>query len=120
MGIVSNTISSRYAPDLMKRLGIHGLFDIIVLSAGFGHRKPHPSIFLEAVRNMPLAPARCAYVGDNPSRDVAGPRKVGFGMTVLIRNPERVLPEPLDGGEHPDEFIDELSDLLKLFVGVKA
>jgi putative hydrolase of the HAD superfamily len=44
-------------------------------------RKPSPAPFLLACGRLGVAPARCAYVGDNPECDFAGP--LGLGMLVI-------------------------------------
>jgi HAD superfamily hydrolase (TIGR01549 family) len=46
-------------------------FTTVILSSVFGHRKPGPRSTWRA-RDRRSEPARAAYVGDNPSRDVIG------------------------------------------------
>jgi len=77
--------------------------------------KPHPAIFLEATRRAGVNPARSAYVGDRISRDVAGPRRAGFAMAIIIENP-RARQEAQDYSLFKAAVvIQELSELLDIF-----
>jgi putative hydrolase of the HAD superfamily len=49
-----------------------------VVSIDFGRRKPHPAIFLEAVRRLDATPATALFVGDSLGDDVGGARAAGL------------------------------------------
>jgi HAD superfamily hydrolase (TIGR01662 family) len=85
LGLVSNTTSSVEVPALLKDLHIIGCFETVVLSTVIGKRKPDPNILLDATDRMGVDPARCAYIGDQPKRDVAAAQKAGFAKSVIIR-----------------------------------
>jgi FMN phosphatase YigB (HAD superfamily) len=55
------------------------------------------------------------YVGDNPSRDVPGTRKAGFGMIIILMDPEKLKKEPPTGEGIPDRIIHNCSELLEIF-----
>ena len=78
LAIISNTTSSIEAPQLLDDLGITDLFKCVLLSATFGKRKPHPSMFLEAARQMGVKPENCAYIGNDVTRDLVGARQARF------------------------------------------
>jgi HAD superfamily hydrolase (TIGR01549 family) len=84
LGIISNTTSSVEGPQLLAENDLVDLFPSVILSSTFGRRKPHPSLFLTAARNLNVLPERCSYVGDQLSRDSVGPRQAGYGQVVLI------------------------------------
>jgi len=115
LGILSNTITEREIPLWLEEDGLNSYFPTVILSSVFGHRKPGPEIYLEAARQAGVEPARAAYVGDNPSRDVVGGRRAGFGMIVIMLGPEEVEKRDLTGDNQPDAIIHTLSDLLELF-----
>ena len=115
LGLVSNTISYNEVPDLLKKIGVFDCFETIMLSTRFGWRKPHPSIFLAAAEAMQVPPERCAYVGDQPNRDVAGSRKAGFGQSIIVQSPLRPLPPVGDPLLTPDHLIDSLIELFEIF-----
>ena len=116
LGLASNTTSSTEVPHLLQNLEISGLFETVVLSCLFGKRKGDPSILLEAARRMGLKPEHCAYIGDQPQRDVMAARQAGFAQVILLRDP--VLPERQtidDPTLAPDAFINNLTDLYDYF-----
>lgn len=116
LGLVSNTTSSVEIPALLKELEITGCFETVILSTVVGKRKPNPSILLEAIRRMGIAPERCAYVGDRIERDVAAARQAGFSKAIILRDPQ----EPGVGGRNganlvSDHVMDSLRELLDIF-----
>jgi len=113
--LVSNTISSEEAPTTLETFGIDGCFETIVLSCEVGIRKPNPDILLLTTRRMGIDPARCAYVGDNPMRDVISARKAGFGRTVIIHSPYKPKRTFDDPSLVPDHQIRNLSELNGIF-----
>lgn len=120
LGIISNVITRREIPDWLAAEGLAPYFYPVVLSSTFGRRKPDPAIFLEATRLAGVAPARSAYVGDNPLRDVVGTRQAGFGMAIIMMPPAKLEKEPPVGEMEPDLIIHDLAELLDVFPGRQA
>src|SRR5436853_286775 len=60
------------------------LFSVLVGSAHVGCAKPEPRIFLHALDALGLGPADATFVGDSPSRDMAGARAVGMRHIWLV------------------------------------
>lgn len=83
---VSNTGSLFEVFDILKEYGIRQYFDDVTLSSLIGYRKPHPNIFKVAIAQSGFEPEECAFVGDTLSRDVVGPRKVGYGKVFKINS----------------------------------
>jgi len=115
LGIIANTITETEIPDYLEEYGLTDYFKTVVLSSKVGIRKPNPEIYWEAARRMGVEPAQCVYVGDNPVRDVEGTRAAGYGMMILILEPETLKKEPPTGEVKPDHTIREIKDLLDIF-----
>jgi HAD superfamily hydrolase (TIGR01662 family) len=115
LGIIANTITETEIPDWMEADGLTAYFKAVVLSSKVVFRKPDPEIYWEAARRIGVEPARCAYVGDNPTRDVEGTQRAGFGMMVLFLEPATTAKEPPVGEVKPDFVIQEMKELLELF-----
>jgi putative hydrolase of the HAD superfamily len=115
LGIISNVITEREIPEWLETDGLSQYFKSVVLSSVFGRRKPDPSIYLEAAQRAAVAPGRCAYVGDNPKRDVVGTRRAGFGMVIIMMEPAELEKEPPTGDNEPDLIIHQFSELLNIF-----
>ena len=96
LGIIANTVTETEIPDWMAADGVAQCFKTTILSS-----KPE---------------ANCAYVGDNPVRDVEGTRAAGFGMMIRIDEPDTLNKEKATGKEFtPDHVITSLSELLDIF-----
>jgi HAD superfamily hydrolase (TIGR01509 family) len=115
LGIIANTITETEIPDWLEHDQLTSYFKAVVLSSKIRNRKPGPEIYWEAARRIGVAPAQCVYVGDNPIRDVVGTRKAGFGMVIILMDPEKHGKEPPEAENIPDHIIHACSDLLELF-----
>jgi putative hydrolase of the HAD superfamily len=115
LGIIANTITETEIPDWLEEAGLSQYFETVILSSIFGRRKPGPEIYWEAARRAGVDPARSVYVGDNPSRDILGTRRAGFGMAIILMEPDTLEKEPSTGDDKPDLIIHKLSELLDVF-----
>jgi putative hydrolase of the HAD superfamily len=120
LGIISNTITEREIPEWLVEDDLSQYFPTVVLSSLFGRRKPGPEIFWEAARRAGVTPAQSVYVADNPTRDVPGSRRAGFGMVILMLDPEEMATKDLTGEHEPDMVIHTLSELLDIFPGCRT
>ncbi|HSB66785.1 MAG TPA: HAD family hydrolase, partial [Anaerolineales bacterium] len=115
LGILANTITETEIPDWLEQDQLAQYFKTVVLSSKLGIKKPNPEIYWEAARRIGFEPAHCAYVGDNPKRDVVGTRQAGFGMIILLLSPEKLAKEPPSGENVPDYIVQHCSELLDIF-----
>ena len=91
-----------------RALRLERWMDHLIFTAelGMGLGKPHPRSFQMIERATGCSGAECAYVADNPGKDFAGPKGLGWS-TVRIRRAEG-LHATIDGGKDVDA---ELADL---------
>ncbi len=115
MGIIANSVSETEIPNWLAVDGLAPYFKAVILSSKFGRRKPDPYIYHEAAYVAGVKPEGCAYVGDNPNRDIQGALRAGFGMTVILVEPETLSKEVLVNDAKPDLVIHQLGELLKIF-----
>ena len=118
--IISNTTSSVEVPILLEEYGIKQLFSSVILSTVYGRRKPHPSLFLDAARELGVRPEECAYIGDRPSRDVVGAREAGFSEVVIIQAAGLKHEKKENVPMTPDFMIRRLPELLDIFPDHKS
>ena len=114
VSVVSNTGSLFQVFDTLEKYGVRQYFDDITLSSVTGYRKPHPNIFTVALKQANLDPSECAFVGDTLSRDVVGPRRMGFGRVFKINS---FLTKQKDIGKYdvePDYQITDIYDVYTL------
>jgi putative hydrolase of the HAD superfamily len=115
LGIIANTITETEIPDWLEADHLTDYFTTVVLSSKLGIRKPNPEIYWESARRIGADPEKCVYVGDNLVRDVEGTQAAGFGMSIILLEPETIKKEPPRDGIQPDCVIQELSELLNIF-----
>ncbi|GAA1170439.1 HAD-IA family hydrolase [Nesterenkonia xinjiangensis] len=86
-GVAVGAVTNNVAAYQRAKLGIAGLggFDVVVGTDTVGEVKPAPAIFHEGARQLDLAPASCAYVGDNPVVDGVGARDAGLESVLVDR-----------------------------------
>jgi len=99
----------------MESDGLTEYFKAVVLSSKVALRKPNPEIYWEAARRVGVEPSKCAYVGDNPIRDVEGTQAAGYGMMILFSEPATLAKEPPNREVKPDCTIQEMRELLDIF-----
>jgi putative hydrolase of the HAD superfamily len=87
-------------------LGLTGYFDHIVLSSAYGFQKPDPRLFSIACSLLNVPPDRSVYIGDDPSKDIPGPKRIGM-KTVLVRRQEEMFDGPVDD---PDFVARDLAE----------
>lgn len=119
MGIIANTITETEIPDWMIEDGVAHFFKAVVLSSKVRIRKPDPAIYLLACRAIGKKPENCAYIGDNPIRDVQGTRDAGYAMMIRIDEPDTIKNEPQEIKLHPDHTITQISEILDIFPSLK-
>ena len=116
LGIIANTVTETEIPDWMAADGVAQCFKTTILSSKVRLRKPNPEIYHLACRCIGTPEANCAYVGDNPVRDVEGTQAAGFGMMIRTDEPDTLNMEHATGKEFtPDHVITALSQLLDIF-----
>ncbi|MEN6593885.1 MAG: HAD family hydrolase [Clostridiaceae bacterium] len=110
---VSNTASLFQVFETLEQYGIRQYFDDVTLSSIVGYRKPHPYIFQVALCQGRLKAEECAFVGDTLSRDVVGPRKMGYGRVFKINS---MLTPVKDRGQKGDFAPDyEVTDIYEVY-----
>jgi putative hydrolase of the HAD superfamily len=85
---------------------------ILTEALGPGRGKPHPAAFEAIAEAWSLGPQELVYVADNPRKDFAGPRRLGW-RTIRVRRPGQLhaAAEPGSPDDTPDLEIGRLSDI---------
>lgn len=115
LGIIANTITETEIPDWMLADGVIRYFTTVILSSKVRVRKPNPQIYWLAAQVIGVEPSKCAYLGDNPIRDVEGTRAAGFGMMILFEEPATLEKEPQSCDLKPDYTVRQTCQLLDIF-----
>jgi putative hydrolase of the HAD superfamily len=107
LGLVSNFDHALTARRILANHGIADVFDTILISEEFGHRKPNPAIFREALTRLGAGPGEAVFVGDSLLDDVEGARRADLRVVWVNASGRELPPE----AAVPDHVIPELSAL---------
>jgi putative hydrolase of the HAD superfamily len=77
-------ILSDFPPEeKLRRLGLEGLWDVVLCSEVVGALKPGVEPFNELARRLDMDPARILYVGNSVSYDIRGAKNAGFKAALI-------------------------------------
>lgn len=86
-GLPTGLLSNSWGTDIYPRERLEASFDVLVISAEVGLRKPDPEIYELACERIGLPPHRCAFVDDLP-RNVEVARELG--MHAILHDGDEV------------------------------
>jgi HAD superfamily hydrolase (TIGR01549 family) len=113
-GLISNFTYAPVIYSSLRKLGINGFFNVIVVSEALGWRKPSKHIFREALTKLQVKPEEAVYVGDSPVEDIKGAMDAGI-KTVFIQSQFNSLADLATSGFKPDFAFEKLEDLHRNF-----
>jgi len=89
VGLLSNATDGRYVERVAVRLGMRPYFDLFVVSADIGVRKPRAEAFRSFLDRWSVPAPSIAMVGDSLYHDVDGANRLGLYSIhfTLISNP---------------------------------
>jgi HAD superfamily hydrolase (TIGR01662 family) len=112
LGVVTNTLADEATIRLMLRNhGIEQLMGSVVVSSEEGYRKPHPSLFEKATRELGASHEETLFVGDSPYHDVGGATAVGMRAVLTTQYVERPW---INGVPEPYARIAHLRELMRI------
>lgn len=100
----------------IQRLGLDRYFSFALSAAQVGQAKPHPEIFLAALRRAGAEAANTIHIGDHLDDDIAGAQGVGM-HTIWVDMARRGLP---DGAPRPSATVNSLSELPAAIAAISA
>jgi putative hydrolase of the HAD superfamily len=91
--VVTNTHHRELVPRHLAAMGVAGLISQVVTSVQVGRRKPHPSIYAEALSRSGAVANATVFVGDTFDADFAGPEAVGIAAFLIDPSRRHDVPE---------------------------
>jgi putative hydrolase of the HAD superfamily len=107
--VTDGPIASQRAKAVALGAGDWSSVSIFTAELGDGFTKPHPRAFEQVELATGRSGASCVYVADNPRKDFAGPRSLGW-RTIRVRRPGS-LHEAVPSGDVDAETPDVLGAL---------
>jgi HAD superfamily hydrolase (TIGR01549 family) len=107
LGLLSNFDDASTGHEIMHDTGVRELFDLVVISAELGLRKPNVRIFEHVHQALGLEPREILFVGDTPHEDVIGAKRAGMPVAWINKH-GKPFPE---GIAAPEIVINDLAEL---------
>ena len=95
----------------ISRVGLAEHFDLQISAADVEQGKPHPSMFIEAMKRMQVAPEQTIHLGDHAIHDVYGARNAGI-LSIWINRTQQAWQET---EFQADYEVADLHQVLALF-----
>jgi len=83
LAIITDAQSTSARGELRK-VGLLGYFDPVIVSGDHGYRKPDRRLFQSALDGMGVAAGNAVYVGNDMYRDIFGAREAGLTTVMFI------------------------------------
>ena len=93
----------------IKRFGLEGIFDVILVEGEIGFGKPDSQVYGMALDSLKLEPNTVWSVGDNLEWDVWGPQQLGI---YGIWNDVKKLGLPNSPKIIPDRIVRSIAELV--------
>jgi HAD superfamily hydrolase (TIGR01549 family) len=112
LGAISNAFDAQDVRTLIDKGHFAPFFEITLISAEVGVRKPHPRIFQIALDYFQARPEETVMVGDTLGADILGANHIGISSVWINRRAE-VRPDNLSHADtiQPRATIGALSEL---------
>lgn len=92
LGVVSNTHQVDLVQKHLAAMGVADHIDTVVTSIEHGYRKPHPSIYAEALGRFGAEASSTVFVGDDYEADYLGAKRVGMTAYHVSPEPNELVP----------------------------
>lgn len=102
LALLSNFDDGPTARRVLAEAGLDHLFEVTVISAEEGIRKPSREIFARACARLGAPPSACLYVGDTFVEDIEG--ATGAGLSALWISRDEAVPPALGSILDVDEL----------------
>ena len=111
LGIISNAADGDDFHRLLEGHRLKPYFDLALVSAEVGMRKPHPLIFQLALDFYGVPAEKAAMVGDLPAMDIAGAQRMGIAGIWITRWLHPEVRGKSSAGITPDACVGALAEL---------
>ncbi len=119
-GIVSAGITIKQAEKLVRLEVLEFLTpSAIFFTDQVGFSKPNPKLYRRVLQRMKLTPARCLYVGDNPTHDIDPCNREGWTTARIRRSGRHSQEEGATVATYEIRDFLELRTILQNDYGVK-
>jgi HAD superfamily hydrolase (TIGR01549 family) len=114
LGLLSNFTHAPAASEIIDRLALAPLFDVVLISGDLGYRKPHPTVFRSLLEALEVSQRQLLFVGDDLEADIAGAQDAGIQpvWTTYVRDHNVTFAPPMGmtEGKAPGADVARISE----------
>ena len=114
LGLISNAGDAKDALTLFDKTQLRHFFEVVIISAEVGVRKPAARIFELALKQMGIQPHQAVMVGDTLGADILGAHNAGLSSIWITRHADTPANRAHEDTIQPDAAITNLSELPQL------
>ena len=114
LGLISNASNTADLNRLIDNHNLRKYFEIAIISAEEGIRKPDPQIFLRTLNRMGVKPENAVMVGDTLPADILGAQRSGVRSIWVTRRANRPENNEVRDVIQPDFSVPDLTSLIGL------
>jgi len=107
VGLISNFTHAPVIYKSLRKIGINGFFNAVVVSEENGWRKPSGKIFEDALKRLGVGAEEAVYLGDSPLEDIKGAKDAGL-KTVFVASQFNSIKDLHSSGLKPDWVASDL------------
>lgn len=111
LGVVSNAADAVDVSRIIDQHKLRDYFEVIIVSADFGIRKPDPRLFKIALQRMHAKPQSAVMVGDNLRSDILGAHRAGMRAIWITRRSDDPHNAQLRSSITPDAEVSSLEEV---------
>jgi HAD superfamily hydrolase (TIGR01662 family) len=120
LGMISNAANAENVNRLIDLFELRPYFEVIIISAIEGIRKPDTRIYSRALARLQVPAENTVMVGDTLTADIQGAQNAGLQAVWITRYANRPENQRLADSITPDAVIGSLSELPALLSATEA
>lgn len=111
LALLSNAGNEQNVRRLIKKANIEHYFEVILVSAHEGMRKPDQSLYQKIIELWNLSAEQIAMIGDSLEQDIVGAKQAGMCTIWLMENVNTTENHRLAENIEPDHIAGRLGDI---------
>ncbi|MCH7586780.1 MAG: HAD family hydrolase [Chloroflexi bacterium] len=111
LALLSNAGNEQNVYRLIEKANIEHYFEIILVSAGVGMRKPDHSLYRRIVEYWNIAAKQIVMIGDSLDEDILGAKRAGMHTIWLMENVNTPENQALAEKIKPDLIAGQLGEI---------
>ena len=119
VGLISNFTHAPVIYSSLRKLGLNGYFNTVVVSEQIGWRKPSIRIFQETLSRLQVNADEVVFIGDSPIEDIKGAKEAGL-KTIFVPSQFHTLKDLSDSKVKPDYIAKDIPETAEILAKIHS